>query len=100
MWLTFCKFRSSLTVEFHPVYNPSVEEQNNPKLFAENVRKYMADALKVCSKQAILVFLNSMHYQRGKLVVLQPYNNVVLYYSKVITFETDAMIVQLIPHDI
>jgi lysophosphatidylcholine acyltransferase/lyso-PAF acetyltransferase len=38
-------------VEFLPVYVPSPEEQRNPKLFANNVKKKMAEALSVPSTE-------------------------------------------------
>jgi len=47
LWLTFCQFKTRVEIEFLPVYQPSDEEKNNPKLYASNVRKVMANALGV-----------------------------------------------------
>lgn len=47
IWLNFCQF--NVPVEYHilPAYYPNEEEKENPELFAENVRKLMADYLKI-----------------------------------------------------
>lgn len=47
LWLTMCQLYSRFEIEYLPVYNPSGEEKENPKLFATNVRKVMASALDV-----------------------------------------------------
>ena len=47
MWLTLAQPFSRASVEFLPVYNPSSEEIENPKLYAANVREVMAKALQV-----------------------------------------------------
>ncbi|AWO97203.1 putative lysophospholipid acyltransferase LPCAT4 [Scophthalmus maximus] len=47
LWHTTSQLYTNMTVEFLPVYNPSPEEKNNPKLFADNVQKLMAKALGV-----------------------------------------------------
>ena len=31
-----------MEIEFHPIYNPTEEEQTNPELFASNVRDVMS----------------------------------------------------------
>lgn len=47
LWLTLCQINTHLEIEFLPVYNPSQEEKDNPKLYANNVRAVMARALGV-----------------------------------------------------
>ncbi|XP_066515075.1 lysophospholipid acyltransferase LPCAT4 [Hoplias malabaricus] len=47
LWYTTCQFYTNVTVEFLPVYTPSQEEKENPELYADNVQKLMAKALKV-----------------------------------------------------
>lgn len=47
LWLTLCQFNTRLEIEFLPVYTPTEEEKADPKIFASNVRKVMADALNV-----------------------------------------------------
>lgn len=50
LWLSFCQFHSPLEFHFLPVYHPNETEKSNPELYAENVRKLMADYLNVpCS---------------------------------------------------
>lgn len=40
--LLLCQFVNNMTVTRLPIYYPSQEEKDNPKLYAENVRKLMA----------------------------------------------------------
>uniref|UniRef100_A0A8C1LNT4 Lysophosphatidylcholine acyltransferase 4 n=1 Tax=Cyprinus carpio TaxID=7962 RepID=A0A8C1LNT4_CYPCA len=47
LWHTTSQIYTSVTVEFLPVYTPSQEEKQNPDLYAENVQKLMAKALRV-----------------------------------------------------
>ncbi|NXB53199.1 PCAT1 acyltransferase, partial [Leucopsar rothschildi] len=47
LWLTLCQFHNSVEIEFLPVYTPSEEERKNPVLYANNVRRVMAEALGV-----------------------------------------------------
>ncbi|XP_045191515.2 lysophosphatidylcholine acyltransferase 2-like isoform X1 [Mercenaria mercenaria] len=47
LWLTLCQFSTSLEIEYLPVYVPNEEEKADPKLYAHNVRKVMAEALKI-----------------------------------------------------
>ncbi|XP_053715828.1 lysophospholipid acyltransferase LPCAT4 [Synchiropus splendidus] len=47
LWHTTSQFYTSVTVEFLPVYKPSLEEKSNPNLYADNVQKIMAKALGV-----------------------------------------------------
>lgn len=42
LWLTLSQWYTNVEVEFMPIYKPSDEEKNNPKLFARNVRNVMA----------------------------------------------------------
>jgi len=44
---TICQWRNDVELEYLPPYHPSDEEVADPMLFANNVRKNMADALKV-----------------------------------------------------
>uniref|UniRef100_A0A8C3TCT5 Lysophosphatidylcholine acyltransferase 1 n=1 Tax=Chelydra serpentina TaxID=8475 RepID=A0A8C3TCT5_CHESE len=43
LWLTLCQFHNFVEIEFLPVYIPSEEEKKNPSLYANNVRRVMAD---------------------------------------------------------
>ncbi|KAF1380805.1 hypothetical protein PFLUV_G00167800 [Perca fluviatilis] len=47
LWHTTSQFYTNSTVEFLPVYKPSLEEKNDPNLYADNVQKLMAKALGV-----------------------------------------------------
>ncbi|KAK6632549.1 hypothetical protein RUM43_013317 [Polyplax serrata] len=47
LWLTLTQIHSCCEIEFLPVYKPSSEEKKDPRLFANNVRKLMAEALGV-----------------------------------------------------
>ncbi|XP_020284682.1 lysophosphatidylcholine acyltransferase isoform X1 [Pseudomyrmex gracilis] len=47
LWLTLTQLNSSCEIEFLPVYKPSEAEKLDPKLYANNVRRLMADALKI-----------------------------------------------------
>ncbi|XP_034981517.2 lysophosphatidylcholine acyltransferase 1 isoform X2 [Zootoca vivipara] len=47
LWLTLCQFHNFVEIEFLPVYIPSEEEKRNPSLYANNVRRVMAQALGV-----------------------------------------------------
>uniref|UniRef100_A0A0P4WCU3 EF-hand domain-containing protein n=1 Tax=Scylla olivacea TaxID=85551 RepID=A0A0P4WCU3_SCYOL len=47
LWVTLCQFHNYCELEYLPVYTPSEEEKQDAKLFANNVRQVMADALGV-----------------------------------------------------
>ncbi|EFN70456.1 Lysophosphatidylcholine acyltransferase 2 [Camponotus floridanus] len=47
LWLTLTQLNSSCEIEFLPVYIPSEAEKLDPKLYANNVRRLMAEALKI-----------------------------------------------------
>lgn len=47
LWLTLTQLNSSCEIEFLPVYKPSEAEKLDPKLYANNVRRLMADALQI-----------------------------------------------------
>ncbi|XP_060680556.1 lysophosphatidylcholine acyltransferase 1-like isoform X3 [Hemiscyllium ocellatum] len=47
LWLTLCQLHNNVEIEFLPIYTPSEEEKRNPILYANNVRKVMANALGV-----------------------------------------------------
>ena len=44
---TICQWRNDVELIYLPPYNPSPEEQENPVLFANNVRSVMAEALNI-----------------------------------------------------
>ncbi|CAF91143.1 unnamed protein product, partial [Tetraodon nigroviridis] len=44
LWHTTSQLYTNMTIEFLPVYEPSVEERSNPGLYADNVQKLMARA--------------------------------------------------------
>lgn len=43
LWLTLTQLNSSCEIEFLPVYKPSEAEKTDPKLYANNVRRLMAE---------------------------------------------------------
>lgn len=43
--LVLCQLSNDAEIEFLPVWNPSEEEREDPKLYAENVRQHMARCL-------------------------------------------------------
>ncbi|XP_056457455.1 lysophosphatidylcholine acyltransferase 1 [Gadus chalcogrammus] len=47
LWLTLCQLHNEFEIEYLPIYTPSEEEKGNPALFANNVRRIMAKALRV-----------------------------------------------------
>lgn len=47
MWMCLCRLWTTIEVEYLPVYHPNEEESNDPYLYANNVRKVMAQALEV-----------------------------------------------------
>ncbi|CAL8248556.1 unnamed protein product [Lota lota] len=47
LWLTLCQLHNEFEIEYLPIYSPSEEEKRNPALFANNVRRIMAKALRV-----------------------------------------------------
>lgn len=47
LWLTLTQLNSSCEIEFLPVYKPSEAEKTDPKLYANNVRRLMAEALNI-----------------------------------------------------
>ncbi|KAK8730202.1 hypothetical protein OTU49_008142 [Cherax quadricarinatus] len=47
LWVTLCQFHNFCELEYLPVYTPNEEEKQDAKLFANNVRQVMADALGV-----------------------------------------------------
>ncbi|OXU27771.1 hypothetical protein TSAR_009520 [Trichomalopsis sarcophagae] len=47
LWLTLTQLNSSCEIEFLPVYKPSEAEKLDPKLYANNVRRLMAEALQI-----------------------------------------------------
>ena len=52
MWLTLSQTYSKAEMEFLPVYHPSKEEMEDPKLYASNVRDVMAAALGIPTSDA------------------------------------------------
>ncbi|KAF5401585.1 Lysophosphatidylcholine acyltransferase 2 [Paragonimus heterotremus] len=47
LWMTFTQFNTRFEIEFLPVYVPSEEERMDAHLYANNVRRKMAEALRV-----------------------------------------------------
>ncbi|TPP66681.1 PCAT1 [Fasciola gigantica] len=47
LWMTMTQFTTFFEVEFLPVYVPDEEEKLDARLFANNVRRKMAEALKI-----------------------------------------------------
>ena len=45
LWLTCCQFSNSIEIEFMKVYEPNLEEREDSRLFAANVRALMAARL-------------------------------------------------------
>uniref|UniRef100_A0A915L9V0 EF-hand domain-containing protein n=1 Tax=Romanomermis culicivorax TaxID=13658 RepID=A0A915L9V0_ROMCU len=44
-WVSLCRFRHELEIEYLPVYSPSEAEKTDPRLYAKNVRDLMARCL-------------------------------------------------------
>ena len=42
-----CQINNNMSVHFLPAYRPSAEEKSDPKLYAKNVRRVMAEYMKV-----------------------------------------------------
>ncbi|GIY27637.1 lysophosphatidylcholine acyltransferase 1 [Caerostris darwini] len=42
LWLTLTQFAINCELEFLPVYNPSEFERENPRIFADNVQKFVS----------------------------------------------------------
>lgn len=51
--MSMCKLNIGLTLRFLPVYYPSEDEVNDPHLYADNVRRVMAQSLSVSIKFTI-----------------------------------------------
>ncbi|KAM6959334.1 lysophosphatidylcholine acyltransferase 1 [Aplochiton taeniatus] len=47
LWLTMCQLHNPMEIEYLPVYTPSEQERKDPALFAINVRRLMAKALRL-----------------------------------------------------
>lgn len=47
LWLTLCQLHNPMEIEYLPIYTPSEEERSDPALFANNVRRLMAKALRL-----------------------------------------------------
>lgn len=45
IWLSFCQIHINVEIEYLPVYKPSVQEKNDPKLYAFNVQQYLIETL-------------------------------------------------------
>jgi lysophosphatidylcholine acyltransferase/lyso-PAF acetyltransferase len=61
-------------LEFLPVYYPSSEEQNDPKLFASNVRDLMASSLKIPTSEMTFEEVKQRYaklYKNKKLIKLK-----------------------------
>ena len=43
-----CQFVNYASVEYPPLYVPNGTEREDPDIYAENVRRSMADIMKVC----------------------------------------------------
>ena len=54
LWFSLCQLSIKARVIYLPVYNPSKKEKDDPKLYANNVKNLMADALGLpCSKYTL-----------------------------------------------
>lgn len=65
IWLTLSQAYSKAEMEFLPVYHPSTEECQDPKLFASNVRDIMAAALGVPTSEVTFEQIKQ-HYGQVK----------------------------------
>jgi len=65
LWRTLCQWNNSLEVEYLDVYYPTKDEIENPIQYANNVRKLMAEKLKVPttehSYEDALLMIDAMH---------------------------------------
>ena len=63
---TICQWRNQVELEFLPPYTPSQEEVKDSKLFANNVRKLMADKLGVPLCDVTFDDLKKKYGKKGK----------------------------------
>ncbi len=61
-----------IVLQFLPVYNPSQEEKNDPKLYADNVQKLMAEWVAECA--VVLLFYITVPGTIGNIFFLFYYN--------------------------
>uniref|UniRef100_H3CDG3 Lysophosphatidylcholine acyltransferase 4 n=1 Tax=Tetraodon nigroviridis TaxID=99883 RepID=H3CDG3_TETNG len=54
LWHTTSQLYTNMTIEFLPVYEPSVEERSNPGLYADNVQKLMARPLEIPATEYVM----------------------------------------------
>ena len=47
LWLGLCQINIKTRVNYLPIYTPSKQEKEDPRLFADNVREVMATAMKI-----------------------------------------------------
>ncbi|XP_076243408.1 lysophosphatidylcholine acyltransferase isoform X2 [Calliopsis andreniformis] len=75
LWLTLTQLNSSCEIEFLPVYKPSEAEKTDPKLYANNVRRLMAEALKIPVSDytyddcRIISKAHQLHIPRASIIV-------------------------------
>lgn len=71
IWTTLAQLFTRAELEFLPVYLPSKEEQNDPKLYASNVRKQMASHLAIPTSEMTFEEVKSRYatvYKNKKLI--------------------------------
>ncbi|XP_054012367.1 lysophosphatidylcholine acyltransferase isoform X2 [Hylaeus anthracinus] len=75
LWLTLTQLNSSCEIEFLPVYKPSEAEKTDPKLYANNVRRLMAEALQIPVSDytyddcRIISKAHQLHIPRASIIV-------------------------------
>ncbi|XP_043251813.1 lysophosphatidylcholine acyltransferase isoform X2 [Colletes gigas] len=75
LWLTLTQLNSSCEIEFLPVYKPSEAEKTDPKLYANNVRRLMAEALQIPVSDytyddcRIITKAHQLHIPRASIIV-------------------------------
>lgn len=82
LFYTLCQFHNKLELEWLPVYNPSEEEMDDAKLYAENVRQVMSHALNIRTSEHTFEDMILMRYARQ---LSMPITSGMLVYSEIRT---------------
>ncbi|XP_066099441.1 lysophosphatidylcholine acyltransferase 1 isoform X2 [Saccopteryx bilineata] len=73
LWLTLCQFHNQVEIEFLPVYSPSEEEKKDPALYANNVRRIMADLKPEKLEKDLDRYAESARMKRGEKIKLSEF---------------------------
>ncbi|XP_066230953.1 lysophosphatidylcholine acyltransferase 1 isoform X2 [Saccopteryx leptura] len=73
LWLTLCQFHNQVEIEFLPVYSPSEEEKKDPALYANNVRRIMADLKPEKLEKDLDRYAESARMKRGEKIKISEF---------------------------